>query len=104
SPLGENVARLRFAAIPLAVLTLSLRRWRPRLVALVALGLAVSWNVTPLAASYLHGRADPTSKAAYWTQPVGFLRTHLSPAYRVESVDTAGHWGAYYLARAGIPL
>ena len=29
SELGENIARLRFAAIPIAILTLSLRRWRP---------------------------------------------------------------------------
>src|SRR5256885_762572 len=31
SPIGENIARLRFVAVPLAVLTLSLRDWRPRL-------------------------------------------------------------------------
>ena len=29
SSLGENIARLRYAAIPIAILTLSLRRWRP---------------------------------------------------------------------------
>src|SRR4029079_13725229 len=28
----------------------------------------------------------------------------LAPAYRVEAVDTAGHWDAVYLARAGIPI
>ena len=50
---GENIARLRYAAIPVAVLVLSLRDWRPRVPALVVFGLAISWNVTPLAASYV---------------------------------------------------
>ena len=35
SAIGENIARLRFAAIPVAVLALSLREWRPRFVAVV---------------------------------------------------------------------
>ena len=29
SPLGENIARIRFAALPIAVLILSLRAWKP---------------------------------------------------------------------------
>ena len=49
SAVGENVLRIRYAAIPIAVLTLSLRRWRPLPVALGVLALAVTWNVTPLA-------------------------------------------------------
>ena len=42
SGLGENIARLRFAAVPLAVLTLSLRNWRPLPYALAAFALALS--------------------------------------------------------------
>ncbi len=104
SALGENVARLRYAAVPLAVLALSLRRWRPLPVCLVALGLAVSWNVTPIAGQYLKGRGDPASKPAYWAPAITYLHAHLRPSYRVEAVDTAGHWGATYLAEAEIPL
>jgi hypothetical protein len=104
SAIGENVARLRYAAIPLAVLTLSLRRWRPLPVALGALALAVSWNVSPIAGSFLKGRGDPASARAYWAPAIGFLHTHLSPSYRVEVVDTTGHWAAVYLAEAEIPL
>ena len=33
-----------------------------------------------------------------------FLREHLSPSYRVEAVDTVGHWPAAYLPAAGIPI
>jgi hypothetical protein len=104
SSLGENVDRLRYVAVPVAVLSLSLRRWRPLPVALVALGLAVSWNITPLAFSFVKTSADPASSAAYWQPAISFLHRHLGLSYRVEAVDTAGHWDAVYLPRAGIPL
>ena len=104
SSLGENIARLRYAAIPIAILTLSLRRWRPLPVALFALTLAVAWNLTPLAGSFVKTSADPAANAAYWAPAVGFLREHLSPSYRVEAVDTVGHWPAAYLPAAGIPI
>jgi hypothetical protein len=104
SGVGENIARLRYAAIPVTVLVLSLRDWRPLFPALVVLGLAISWNVTPLAASYVRAADDPASHAQYWTPAIRYLRSHLTPSYRVEAVDTAGHWAALYLPRAGIPL
>jgi len=47
---------------------------------------------------------DPAAHAAYWQPAVTFLRAHLTPSYRVEAVDTAGHWAALYLPRANIPL
>src|SRR5436309_3434788 len=37
SPLGENIARVRLVALPIAVLVLSLRRWRPLPVAALVL-------------------------------------------------------------------
>jgi hypothetical protein len=104
SSLGENVDRLRYFAVPVAVLSLSLRRWRPLPVALIALGLAVSWNITPLAFSFVKTSADPASSPAYWQPAITFLHRHLGLSYRVEAVDTAGHWDAVYLPRAGIPL
>jgi hypothetical protein len=104
SPIGENIARLRFVAAPIAVLMMSLRNWRPRFVCLAGLALAVSWNVTPLAASFVNGVDDPASHAAYWSPATTFLRGHLQPGYRVEAVDTANHWPADFLARADIPL
>ena len=42
SPVGENIARLRFAALPIAVLALSLRASRPRVLSIVCLALALS--------------------------------------------------------------
>ena len=104
SAVGENVARLRYAAIPLAVLILSLREWRPRVVAIVVLALAIAWNVTPLATSFARSTDDPAANAAYWQPAIRYLRAHLTPSYRVEAVDTAGHWAALYLPDANIPL
>jgi hypothetical protein len=104
SPVGENIARLRFAAAPIAILTLSLRNWRPRPVSAIVLALAGSWNLTPLAASFAHGVEDQAAHASYWTPTISYLKHHLPASYRVEAVDTAGHWPANFLARAKIPL
>jgi hypothetical protein len=104
SDIGANVARLRYAAIPIAALTLSLRRWRPWPVAAVAFGLACSWNLSPLAWGLVRSNNDPSAAAAYWQPAVSFLHHTLAPGYRVEAVDTTGHWEAVYLTRANIPI
>jgi hypothetical protein len=104
SSLGENVDRLRYLAIPVAVLAFSLRQWRPLPVAVVVLALATSWNLTPLAFSFVKTSEDPAASVAYWQPAVHYLRSHLSLSYRVEAVDTAGHWDAVYLPQAGVPL
>jgi hypothetical protein len=62
------------------------------------------WNLTPLAAACVKANGDPAAAPAYWTPVVRFLDRHLGPSYRVEAVDTAGHWPAAYLPEAGIPL
>jgi hypothetical protein len=104
SGLGENIARLRYVALPLALLIVALRRWRPAPLVLAMLGLALAWNVTPLAAGLAHSEADVTAHAAAWRAPLAYLHAHLHPGYRVEAVDTAEHWPAFYLAESAIPL
>jgi hypothetical protein len=104
SEVGENIARLRYLALPLAVLTLSLRRFRPVPVAAVALLLALSWNATPLVGSWTKAHSDPAADPAYWQPAIAFLRSRLTPDYRVEAVDTVGHWPAAYLPAADIPI
>jgi hypothetical protein len=104
SGLGDNVARLRFLALPLALLVLALRRWRPVKVSIVVAALALSWNVSPLAAGWARGSQDVTARAKVWKAPISYLHAHLELGYRVEAVDTTDHWPAYYLASAGIPL
>jgi hypothetical protein len=104
SALGSNITRLQFVAIPIAVLVASLRSWRPLPVCVLAIALAVSWNVKPLARSISQGLENPAAKVAYWQPAIRFLRKHLTPSYRVEAVDTVGHWPAEYLPASGIPL
>jgi len=104
SDIGANIIRVRFAAIPVAALALSLRRWRPLLPAIGAFALALAWNATPLMASFDRGSEDPSSNAAYWAPAIRFLHAHLTPSFRVEAVDTSGHWEATYLPEAGIPI
>jgi len=104
SAIGENVVRLRYVAIPVAALALTLRQWKPLLPAVAAMALAVSWNLTPIAYSLSRSANDPSSARSYWTPSIRFLRSHLDPSYRVEAVDTSGHWDAVYLAEARIPI
>ncbi|HLY86505.1 MAG TPA: hypothetical protein VKO84_08360 [Gaiellaceae bacterium] len=104
SGLGSNVERLRFAAVPLAVLVLELRGWRPLVATTAALALALSWNVKPLAAGYVKNREDVTAAASTWPAAINYLERHAVPQFRVEAVDTVGHWPAFYLANANIPL
>jgi hypothetical protein len=104
SEIGENIARFRYLALPLFVLAFSLRGFRPRGLAVATLALALCWNLNPLAASYARGSSDAAAEEAYWQPAIAFLQANLEPSYRVEAVDTAGHWAAVYLPRAGIPL
>jgi hypothetical protein len=104
SEIGENIARFRYLAFPLFVLAFSLRGFRPRGLAVATLLLALLWNLNPLAASYARGSAEPAAEETYWRPAIQFLQANLEPSYRVEVVDTAGHWAAVYLPHAGIPL
>ena len=104
SEVGEAVTRLRFVALPLMLLALALRRWRPRGLSILAMIVSAYWNVAPLVTSFANGVGDPSQHVAFWQPATGFLRANLSPGYRVEVVDTQRHWAAAYLPAAGIPL
>ena len=104
SDLGGNLARLRYAAVPLALLAAALRGWRPLRVVLPVVVLACAWNLPALARNFQRSAADPAARPDYWQPAISFLRSNLSPDYRVEAVDTVGHWAAVDLPEAGIPL
>jgi hypothetical protein len=104
SALGHNIDRFRLVSIPVAVLALSLRRWRPLALSAVVLPLVIWWNAYPLVNSLKHGIGDEAAQASYWEPAVQFLKTNLTPSYRVEVVGTARHWEAVHLPEAGIPL
>ena len=101
SQLGENAARLRFMALPLALLAV---RRRPLWVAVPLVALCAAYNLTPLAYSYDKGRDETADHAAYWAPAIAFLRAHENPNFRVNALDTVGHWEAVYLPEAGFPI
>ena len=102
--LGSNVERLRYAAIPLALLAVSVAAWRPLVVALPLLGVAGFWNVQPLVANYQRAAADPAASLEYWQPAISYLRQHRGASYRVEVVDTLEHWPAVYFPEASVPI
>jgi hypothetical protein len=104
SSIGSNIERIRYIAVPLALIALALRHWRPLWLALPVLVLACVWNATPIVASFARVSNDPASSVAYWQPAIDYLHSHLSPSFRVEVVDTAEHWPAAYLPDAGIPI
>jgi hypothetical protein len=102
--LGSNVERLRYLAIPLALLAISVAGSRPLVLAVPLMAVAATWNVSPLIANYRHAVADPTASLAYWQPAIAFVRARLEPSYRVEVVDTLEHWPAVYFPEAEIPI
>jgi hypothetical protein len=101
SLLGENAARLRFMALPLALLVL---RGRPLRLVIPLAAIAAVYNLSPLYWSFRKGLDERAEAAAYWAPSIAFLRAHWSPDFRVNALDTVGHWEAYHLPRAGIPI
>jgi hypothetical protein len=104
SDLGANMTVVRYLAIPTFALLCGLRSFRPRWLCWPALALAAWWNLTPLVATFAKDGAGPESQASYWSPTVAWLEARLAPGYRVEVVDTVGHWGAYFLPVRGIPI
>lgn len=104
SGLGSNIDRIRYVALPLALVACALRRWRPLWLVVPVVVLAAVWNTTPIVSSFANTSSDPASARSYWQPAIRYLRAHLSPSYRVEAVDTAEHWPAAYLPEAGIPI
>jgi hypothetical protein len=104
SALGSNITRLQYVALPIAVLVASLRSWRPLPICLLAIALAASWNVKPLVRSVSQDGENAAANQAFWQPAIDYLHLHLNPSYRVEAVDTVGHWPAQFLPASRIPL
>ena len=104
TPVGDNLARLRYFVFPVLVVAAGVQSWRPRLLVAVALAASFSYGALPdLYDAATRSDARPT-QSAFWDPAVGFLRDHQSPDYRVEVVQTAGRWEAYWIPRSGFAL
>ena len=104
SAIGSNLERLRYVAVPLALIAVSQRAWRPLWLVVPAVTLAVIWNVTPIWSSYARASTDPEASQSYWQPAINYLKAHSSNSFRVEVVDTAEHWPAAYFPDAAIPI
>jgi hypothetical protein len=103
SPFGENLTRPRSLVFPLMLLTAAVARFRPRLLAVAALGFAFVYNALPYV--FVPARVEArTAHRTYWAPALAFLQRHGGPNFRVEVVPTYDHWEAYWLPRSGVAL
>jgi hypothetical protein len=104
SAVGDNATRLRAFVFPLMLLAAAQAHFRPRLLATVALALALAYNLVPYIMLVPYQLDTRPEKAAFWQPAIAFLKQHSDPNYRVEVVPTSTHWESYWIPRAGYPL
>ena len=104
SPLGDNWTRLSAFIFPIMLLTASLAGFRPRRLVVLALAVALAYNLVPYALLVPSRLDNNTQSASFWRPAIRFLRAHDQPGYRVEVVPTAEHWEAYWIPKSGFPL
>lgn len=93
TPVGLNATRLAVMfVVPILLATLS---WRPRYVALLAIGLTI-WQ-PPIVIDDFTGRGDIASTRAYFDPLTDKLR-ELNPTGRVEVPQTDDSWESVYVA------
>lgn len=108
SPLGGNATRLAdYVAGPLILILLSRQLKEGRIgrrVAGVVGAVALCGQLAPNLVTASLVLSVKAAEPVFWRGAIAFLRAHYNPNYRVEAVDTSGHWEAYYLPAAGIPI
>ncbi len=105
SPFGDNLTRLRGVVFALVLLAAALARFRPRVLAWVAIAFALGYNLAP-DVSALPKRVEDrrTAERSFWQPALDFLRGRADANHRVEVVPTFGHWEAWWVPRAGFAL
>jgi hypothetical protein len=108
SPLGGNATRLvDYVGAPLVWILLARQlaeRRINRALAVLVGAIVLCGQLAPNLVSASFALNVRSAEPGYWQGAIRFLRAHASPDFRVESVDSAGHWDAYYLPAAGIPI
>ena len=105
SPLGGNAVRLMLLmGVPLLLLPLAARGFRPRGVAVACLAVAFMWQALPAVAGWRTATESRAQDETFWYPVMAFLGEHPEPDHRVQVVATADNWEAFYLARRGVPL
>jgi hypothetical protein len=108
SPLGGNATRLiDYVGAPLIWILLARQLQERRIgraVAALVGAVVLCGQLAPNLVSASLALGVDSAEPAYWRGAISFLRAHENPNFRVEAVDSAGHWDAYYLPAAGIPI
>lgn len=104
TPVGDNLARLRYFVFPMMVVVAGVQRWRPRLLVVVALIASFAYGALPDLYDAVTRTDSRPTQSAFWQPAVSFLQAHESPDYRVEVVQTAGRWEAFWIPKAGYAL
>lgn len=105
SPLGGNAVRLLLLmGVPLLLLPLSARGFRPRGVTAVLLVGVLMWQALPAVAGWRTVAESRAQNEEFWYPAIAFIDAHHDPGHRVQVVATADNWEAFYLARRDVPL
>ena len=105
SPLGGNAVRLMLLmGVPLLLLPLAARGFRPRGIAVSLLAVALMWQALPAVAGWRTAADSRAQDERFWYPVISWLESHPDANHRVQVVATADNWEAYYLARRGVPL
>ncbi len=102
---GGNIVRLMAAAgLPLILLPVAARRFRPRWIVATAIAAIALWQGVSPVTEWSASTSAPGQSAAYWTPVLSFLARNATPDYRVEVVQSKRYWEAYYVAGRGYAL
>ena len=105
SPVGGNAVRLMLLmGVPLLMLPLAARGFRPRGIAVALVGVALLWQALPAVAGWRTATESRAQDESFWYPVIAWVAEHHEPDQRVQVVATADNWEAYYLARRGVPL
>lgn len=105
SPLGGNAVRLMLLmGVPLLLLPMSARGFRPRGIVVACLAVAFMWQALPAVAGWRTATESRAQDETFWYPVISWLAEHPERNFRVQVVATADNWEAYYLARRGVPL
>jgi hypothetical protein len=105
SPLGGNTARLMLLmGVPLLLLPLAARGFRPRGIAVSCLAVVLLWQALPAVAGWRTATGSRAQDESFWYPVIAFLQEHPDRDHRLQVVATADNWEAFYLARRSVPL
>ena len=104
SAVGDNWTRLRAFVFPIMLIAAIQARFRPRGLTVVALSLALGYNLIPYLMLIPYRLSSSPETAQFWQPAIRFLDRYAGEYRRIEVVPTAAHWESYWIPRAGFAL